>query len=111
MFGRLGDLHPYCCAHDTMDTNDSLSGLRVLGGESAARLRDVRYRIDLDAQLFAGERRDTDRGARGTMRAEHPRVDAVHLLELAHVDEKHAAAEHVLQARTCCFENRLDVLQ
>src|SRR5258708_38063277 len=43
-------------------------------------LRHVRYRIDLDAQLLAGESRDTDRRAGGTMRAEQTRVDAVPLL-------------------------------
>ena len=45
------------------------------------------------------------------MVAEHARVDGVHLLELAHVHQEHAAAQHVLQAGAGGLENRLHVLQ
>ena len=45
------------------------------------------------------------------MVAEHAGIDRVHPLKLRHVGQKHAASEHVLQARPGRFENRRDVLQ
>jgi len=45
------------------------------------------------------------------VRAEHARVDRVHLLKLAHVEKEHAAAQDVLQARACRLEDRLHVFQ
>ena len=41
--------------------------------------------------------------------AERMLVGAVHVRELAHVDQEHAAAKHVRQARAGRFENRLNV--
>src|SRR6267378_6132583 len=66
-------------------------------------------RVDLYAHPIARQPGDLDRGSRRTMIAEHARVDAVHLLELAHVDQEHAAAQHVLQARAGRFQDRLHV--
>src|SRR5262245_10955113 len=45
------------------------------------------------------------------MPTEHAGVDGVHRLKLVHVDEEHAAAEYMLQARTGRLQNRLNVLQ
>src|SRR5262249_37661491 len=49
--------------------------------------------------------------ARRAVRAERARVDLVHARELPHVDEKHAAAQHVLESRAGGLENRGDVLE
>jgi hypothetical protein len=45
------------------------------------------------------------------MLAEHARVDAVHLLELLHVEQKDATAQHVLKIRAGGAENRAHVLE
>jgi hypothetical protein len=45
------------------------------------------------------------------MIAEHSRVHAIHAVELAHIDQEHAAAQHVLQARARCGEDGFDVAQ
>ena len=39
------------------------------------------------------------------------RVDGVHLLEFLHVDQEHAAAQHVLQIGAARLQDRLQVLQ
>src|SRR6185503_6985012 len=59
------------------------------------RSRTIRDAVDLDAQPLARQRGCLNRRARGTMLAEHAFVDAIHLPELLHVEEKHAAAQHV----------------
>ena len=45
------------------------------------------------------------------MVAEHAAIDLVHLRKLADIDQKHAAAQHVLKARARGDEDRLDVLE
>src|SRR5688572_14760274 len=45
------------------------------------------------------------------MVTEHARVDAVHLLEVVHVHQEHAAADHFRKARPRGFEDRRHVLQ
>lgn len=40
---------------------------------------------------------------------EHPLVHGVHFLELRHVDEEDAAAQHVLQVGAGGLQDRLDV--
>ena len=67
--------------------------------------------IDFDAQSVARQPRHLHRRPRRAVRAERARVDLVHLRELFHVDEEHAAADDVLQAGAGGLENRGDVLQ
>ena len=43
------------------------------------------------------------------MSAEHARVDRIHSRELPHVEEKDAAAQHVLEVGAGRFENGLDI--
>ena len=69
------------------------------------------HRVDLHAQAGARQARDLDGRARGTVVAEHPGVDAVHLLELGHVDEEDAAAHDVAEARARGLEDGRDVAQ
>src|SRR5262249_59308070 len=62
-------------------------------------------------QALSRQSRNLYRGARGTMLAEHSRVDGVHGLELTHVDEEDAAAQHVLEIGSGSAQDRLNVLQ
>src|SRR3954468_12789396 len=66
-------------------------------------------RVDLDAKAVTWQARDLHGRARGTMIAEHPRVDTVHLLELAHVEQEDAAAEDMLQIGFSGLQNGLHV--
>lgn len=74
--------------------------VRALGlpsDDDGPGLRDVGDGVDLHAKPVAGERGRLNGGAGGTVLAEHARVDGVHLGELLHVEQKDAAAQHVLE--------------
>src|SRR4030095_12028529 len=76
--------------------------------------RDSRHvcdAVDFHAQPGLRQRCGLNRRPRRTMIAEHPRVDAIHTSELAHVDQEYATAQHVLQTGSRRLENRFDVAQ
>src|SRR3954469_857820 len=66
-------------------------------------------RVDLDAKAVTWQAGDLHGRARRTVIVEHPRVDTVHLLELAHVEQEDAAAEDMLQIGSSGLQNGLDV--
>src|SRR5262245_28327026 len=71
----------------------------------------VRDAVDLDAKAFARKVGRLNGRPRRAVLAEHALVDAVHQLELADVDQEHAAAQHVRQIGASGLENGLDVFE
>ncbi len=74
-----------------------------------SRLWNVSDRIDLDQKPFARQARHLDGGPRRPMVAEHALIHAIHVLKPSHVDQEHAAPQHVLQIRTRRFKDCLHV--
>jgi predicted permease len=75
------------------------------------RLRHIRHTINFDKQSLAWQICGLNRGSRRPMVSEHARVHGVHLRELFHVDEKHAAAQYVLEVGPGGLEDGLNVFQ
>src|SRR4051812_29126098 len=90
---------------------DPASDSRIVAHRPGSGSGDVSDGVNLHPQSFAGETRDLHGGARRAMLAEHARVRRVHRLELAHVHQEHAAAQHVLKPGAGRLENGLHVLQ
>src|SRR5687767_13495452 len=113
---RLNGQKPSFAWPTSGNTNSRTSTTNVRRGTFAigqlyGGLRDVGNAVNFDPQSVPGQARGLDGSTGRTVIAEHPLIDPVHALELLHVEQEHAAAQHVLKIRAAGAQDGLDVFQ
>ena len=73
--------------------------------------RHIGDTVDLDSQPNSRQRSSLDRRPRGAMLTENARIDAIHLLELLHVEQKYSAPQHVLHVGSGGSQDGPNILQ